>query len=251
MDITVAQLALNALRLVGQFNLPGRTLSNEEQTEIPTFLNMLLSSWNIMKNKLFCVTDQSFLLTPNTQSYAIGANATAPFNVPRPPWIVRANLIYQTSPTELRLPITLIGVEEWASIRVPQIFAIPLKLYYDLGYTQSAPTGTATLNLWPGPQSAYTLELFTPQLLPENLVIGSTLLVPDGYARALSYNLAREIMPMYKKGMNPATWTLVERIADESRLALENENAIAPIGVIDPALVSKGPRDFNWLVSTN
>lgn len=250
MDKAVSSYITDALRLNGQLWTPGGQPSPEALTECTAFFNQMLDSWNIMRNALYTILDMTYTLTPGQTQYTIGP--TGQLNGPRPVKITNANLIYQTTPQELRLPIEIIDVDQWAAIRVPNLpNAIPLKLYCDYGYTQAAPTGLANLYLWPGPQSAYTLELFMWQALNSALVATNTLFAPPGYARALTYNLAIEIMPLYPKRLTPAKEMQIARIAAEARDYVNIMNAPSPITPIDSALIDPKSEGFNWLVSTN
>lgn len=250
MDKLVTDYATDALRLCGQMGAPGRIYSPEQLIEVTEFLNQMLDSWNTMRNSLYSMTDTFLTLTSGQYQYTVGPGGE--FDIPRPQAIQRANLIYQTSPQLLRLPVEIIDVDQWAAIRVPQLeAAIPTKLYFDNGYSQATPFGLGQIYLWPAPQSAYQLEIFVWTLLNSNLGTGDTLYAPPGYARALTYNLAVEIMPLYMKGMNEVQQARVERIAKESRDWVESLNAPSPIVQIDPAVSSTTNTGFNWLVSTN
>lgn len=251
MDQTATQYATDALRLIGQMWTPGGGPSTASINEIVRFMNQMLDSWNTMRNSIYTISDVLYVLTPGQTQYTIGPGGD--LNGARPIRIQRANTIYQTSPQELRLPIEIIDVDQWAAIQVPQLpNAIPLKLYYDYGYSQTAPTGLGTIYLWPGPQAAYTLELFMWSALNTALTSGTTLYVPPGYQRAILYNLAVEIMPLYPKRLTAMKEKQILGIAQDSKMAIERLNAPSPITQIDPALIGHKDRaGFNWLVSTN
>jgi hypothetical protein len=250
-DLTAQVIVQQAFRLTTQMGAPGRGLSPEELAEGVQFLNQLLDSWNIMRNSLYTVVDQTFNLTSNVQTYEIGLNAAPPFNVPRPNFISNANIIFQSSPV-VRLPLQLISQEQWSQIRVPQIFSLPTQMYYDRGYSQTSPTGVATLNFWPGPDNTetYQVELFTPVTLPTTLVAATTLYAPPGYARALTYALGAELLtlyPIFGKKVDPAQEARILRIAAEARRYVNNLNSPTLRMQIDPALRSAGKDNaFNW-----
>lgn len=263
MDKAVSQYVIDALRLCGQSGLPGRGISPEQTTEVTEFFNQLLDGWNSMRNSLFSISQLFLTLTSNIQYYLIGPGAVpatingysyGAFNVARPQKITQANLIYQTSPEELRIPLKVIDSASWADIRVPGIFAIPLELYCDYGYTNpitgsGMPTGLAQILLWPGPQLGYLLQLFVWNLLTSALAYGDTLYAPPGYPRALTYNLALEIMPLYRKGMTALAIQMIDRVAKESRAAIESKNAPCAEAELDmPGTGRKAGRSrFTWL----
>ena len=260
MDISVQQVVASALRLVGQMVAPGRNPSPEQLQEVIQFLNQRLSSWSIARNNIYTILENVYNLTPSVQFYSIGPTAIAgtfngqpvqPLTAARPNSIQRANLIYQTAPQTLRLPMEIIDVDTWAAIQLEQIFALPLKLYYDRSYSQSTPTGNGLIYLWPGPQSAYQLDIFTTQSLAENLQSGDTIFCPDGVAEAITFDLALAIMPLYSNMCDEAREERIVRNATRSRRWMESYNAPWPIASMDPALVDNKSRDFNWLWSVN
>lgn len=251
MNLTVASLIQNSGRLLATLEKAGEGLNPSEQTEALGYLNMMLDSWNIMRNSVYAVVEYIIPLTAGVQSYAIGLNATAPWNVPRPNFITNANIIYQSSPTIVRLPLEMISVDQWAQIRVPQLFALPTKLYYDRGYSQSSPTGNATLNFWPGPDNSetYEVDLFCTTNLPTTLTLEDTIYVPDGYGRAIQFNLAVEMMPLFPEGVNAAQEARVLRIAAESKRYVSNLNSPTLRMQVDPALrPSSDDSAFNWKI---
>jgi hypothetical protein len=254
MDKTVLQYVTDSLRLAGQLPLPGSQPSPEAIVEVTGFLNQQLDSWGTMRNSIYTIQDQTVNLTSGQYIYTIGSSASADFNIPRPVQITAADVIYETSPQIFRLPLKIIDVKQWAAERVPNLpNAIPLMLYYDAGYSQSTPTGLAQIYLWPGPMSNFQLELWYWQGLPSTLVPSDTLFMPPGYARAITFGLAAEILPLYPKRVTQQREQQIMRVAMEAKKWVEAVNAAAavPETTIDPALVSKRASGFNWLVSTN
>lgn len=262
MAVTAQTIGDAALRIIGQMGLPGRGSSPEQQVEYLQVFNYLLDSYSVMRSMIYTVSDLVFALTANTQFYFIGDGAVAtsiggvPYgaiDTPRPNQLLRCNIIYQTSPQIARLPVELIDYNEWLSLRVPDIFAIPLKLYYDYNFSQTAvggSTGLGVLSFWPGPQAAYQVELAaTSPLSDGGVLIGDAMLFPPGYVRALTNGLAWELAVRYPARMNPATTARLEVLYDESRRTLEMLNSPASTAAIDPALAGRGNDEFNWLVS--
>lgn len=251
MDKTVAQVTTNALRLVGQLWLPGGGPSPEAIQEVTDFLNQLLDSWSTMRNSIYALSDLTFLLTSGKYIYTVGPGGD--LNGPRPIKIQRMDLLYQTSPQILRLPIDMIDADQWASVRVPNLpNAVPLMAYYDRGYSQTAPTGLGVIYFWPGPMAGYSVEMWIWGALPSTLLPDSTLFLPPGYARAISYNLACEIMPLYPKRLTQSKETQIVQIAMESKRWVDALNAPKPITEIDPRISGgRSANSFNWLASTS
>jgi hypothetical protein len=261
MSITAQQMVTDAGRIVQALTKAGESLNTSENNEALRFLNGLFDSYSVMRSRVYSVSDNIFNLTANTQFYFIGAGATpttiggVPYgaiNTPRPNQLLRANIIYQTSPQIARLPVEIIDYNTWLSLRVPDIFAIPLKLYYDYNYSQTTvggATGLGLLSFWPGPQASYQVELASTNPLSDGAVLlTDTLLFPPGYQRALTFALAFEIGNLYED-MTPQAMARLERICDESIRTLEMLNAVDSDSQIDPALAGRGNDEFNWLVS--
>lgn len=257
MDKTVQQYARDTMRLCGQMHAPGRGVSPEQLEEITFYLNQMLDSWNTMRNKIFQIAISVFPLTANLQYYLIGPGAVpatiggvsyGAFNAARPLKITQAQVIYQTAPQELNMPLEIIDTNQQANIRVPGIFSIPFELYYDSGYSQSNPTGVASLFLYPGPQLGYNIRLYTWQGLNAALNSTDTLFAPPGYARALTYNLALELPGAYRKELTDREEARLEKIAQESRYWVESINAPCEEAAVDiPTSQRTGRSRFNWL----
>jgi hypothetical protein len=95
----------------------------------------------------------------------------------------------------------------------------------------------------------YELQLFVWNLLSSTLGYNDTFYAPPGYARALTYNLALEILPLYRKGMNLSAIQMVDRVAKESRDAINSKNAPCAEAEMDlPGTGRKAGRSrFTWL----
>lgn len=257
MDKTVAQYTRDALRLCGQMERPGRGYSPEQLEEVTFFLNQMLDSWNTLRNRIFTVSIAVYTLTSNLQYYLIGPGAVATtingiqygaFNTARPLRIEKGQLIYQTAPQELNIPLRIIDVNEQSNIRVPGIFSIPFELYYDAAYSQAVPTGVASMFLWPGPQLGYSMRLYAWQGINAALNSGDTLFVPPGYAEALTYNLALRLPASYRANLSRGEKEDLKEIARESRYSIESLNAPCEEAVVDiPTSQRSGRSRFNWL----
>lgn len=253
MDKTVQQYTIDALRLAGQLEKPGGQPSPESIAEVAEFLNQMLDSWNTMRNSIYALTDLTFNLTSGQYIYTIGPGAN--FNGPRPQKIQRIDLIYETMPQLLRLPIELIDADQWAAIRVPNLpTAVPFKCYYDNGYSQSpgGETGWGTLYFWPGPMAGFEIEMWIWDALPSTLGIGDTLYTPPGYARAITYGLAAEILQLYPKRLNAEKEAGILRIAKDAKQWVDALNAPSPITPMDQGLMgTRNKSNFNWLASVS
>ena len=120
------------------------------------------------------------------------------FAGPRPEGIVRMNLyMTSTSPSQpTRIPITLVGAEQWAAIPVLQITAINVTTtcYYD----PQMPQGV--LNVWP-PLNGNSLEIFTWGFLTPPVSLSTPVTLPPGYADVVIWDLARRMWSMLTKSV--------------------------------------------------
>jgi len=256
MSLTFTQLATQSLRDIGCLR-PGQQTSTDVLADCLTAGNQLLDGFLIDKLLVYTISIAAYTLTAAKQSYTIGPAESAPnFTAARPTRIEEANLILNTVTPVVRLPMQLLDDSQWAAIRVQQIpSAIPLKLYYDGGYSQT--TGAATIYLWPGPLANYQLELFTWQQLQEFADLTTSYIFPPGYARLMRKALGVEIAPMMRmyakvpgpggiRGYDPQMLALVIAQADQARMDVEAYNAPAPVAISDPMFGGGAARRTAW-----
>jgi hypothetical protein len=258
MSVTLNTIAYQALRDLGCLR-PGQTTSADVLSDILYQANQLIDAWLIDRFLVYTIAINAYTLTAGTQIYTIGPTVSAPNIVaPRPTRIEYANIILNTVSPPVRQSVEILRDDkQWGRIRVQQIpFAIPLKLYYDMGF--STTDGHGTIYLWPGPQSSYQLELFTWQQL-QSFPSGTTpLIFPPGYQRLIQKNLAVEIAPMMRmyakvpgpgglRSYDPAMLAKVEMQAREAKHDLEQYNAPEDAVLVDLAY-SGGSRkaSFNY-----
>ncbi len=130
--------------------------------------------------------------------------------------------------------------EEWARIRVQAVpTSIPRRLYNDYASPLS------NLYLWGIPIAPAAMELYTWEAIPQVEDPTDVILLPPGYRRALTYNLAVELAPRFSKGqLSP----IVLSTAIESKAAIEALNAPSPVLDCDPALLHGRRSNFNYLI---
>lgn len=200
MNVAVTTIVKRAFRRCGQTGSPGRGISTEMAAEGIDILNELYDLWNVRSVAAFTERIDVFTLVSGTQSYTIGDGGD--FDMPRPVRIEKANILLTSGSTTVRVPpgLTLLDDYEWGSIPVISVGGIPTKLYYDLGYKQTAVVGVGNLFFYPYPnQAALQVELFSWQKLNAALTSADTLQVPDGFVMATTLSLAEQLAPMYWK----------------------------------------------------
>ena len=208
---TVFDLIYQAYRIAGVLNAPGRNYSPEEYADGLSVLNAMIDEWNTEQIMIPSIRKDGYPLIANQQLYQIGPGATAPdFNGTRPNRIDYAGYVISAgtdAPLELQLQILSVG--EWVKLQKKNFTdTLVRKLYYE----NSVPFGK--VNLWPTPAAAGSLNLYTWQQLSQYTLGSTTVIVPQGFLRALEYNLAVELAVREPRNkMNP----LAVEIAKESK----------------------------------
>lgn len=184
--------------------------TTDESNDGLVALNAMIASWQIEKINVFAYLDTAFNLAATVNSYTVGPSGNFALT-PRPSKIeqifVRAGSI--------NYEIELIDFEKWN--RIPDQTStsdIPLKAYYE----PTLPTGT--LKVWPVPTTVYALHIVTWTSLSELAALSTTIVLPQGYERALTYNLAIEVASEF--GQQPSKSVIA--IAAESKAAIKRMN---------------------------
>lgn len=244
--LKVYDLLYAAYRIAGVLRGPMRGLSNSEQLEGIECLNSLFDEWSANRLNIFTMKQQIFNLVAGQQTYTIGIDptgaTTADFNVKRPENLHWANLITQigSAPYTTRVPMVILGYDQWAAIRVQNTgSSIPQWIYDDYNDPIS------TLYLWPYPNASAQLELYTWQALDQYTgVTQDVVRLPPAYRKAVEFNLARDISARYPQ----YPWKpQAEQQAVQSLAFLQAINSPTPILQCDLALLDARKTYFNYL----
>jgi hypothetical protein len=252
------ELAYQALRDLGCIR-SGQGAPSDVLLDCFTAANELIDAWLIDQLLVYAYLADQYTLNGTQQSYTIGPSG-AYFTAPRPTGIQDANIILNYTNPPVRQPVQIINVDQWASIRVQQLQpAIPLVLYYDGNFSSGA--GYGTINLWPGPQASYILEIYTWQQLTAFPDQTTPIRFPPAYAQALRKNLAVSIAPMmmlYGKSnivvgsAIDKALPLVQKQANLALAAIRSYNAKTPVLNLDPAFDAVDNQGgFNYLIGTS
>jgi len=198
-----------ALRLIGAI-ASGESPTTAESNDGLVALNAMISSWQTEKLNVYAFVDTAFTLVNADSSYTVGPAGNFAIT-PRPSKIencyVRAN--------DIDYQVEMIDKDKWLSIPDKTSDSdIPIYAYYEPTLT------TGTLQLWPVPNTAYSLHIVTWTSLVELAALATTITLPQGYERALAYNLAIEVAPEYEKEASQS----VMMIAAESKAAIKRAN---------------------------
>lgn len=232
---TASSLIFRSLRLIGEKAIGG-TLTSNEQTAYLADLNAMLDSWQIERLACYQVIQESFSLTASTASYTIGTNGA--FATDRPTRIVDPCFVRDSANVDTHLE--LINVEAYGSIPMKSgNTGYPRYLYYDHGFSS---TSTATLSIYPPPQTGLTLFINSVKQLQSFASVTTVMLLPPGYERAIAYNFAIEVA-----GGLTSVSPEVAKVARESKAALKTINLPSSVMELDYGVVMSGRSRGNIL----
>jgi hypothetical protein len=251
------QLATNAARDLGVIR-SGQPLPTDLLTDCFTVLNEMIDSFLIDDTLVYAYRSDIYPLVGLQQVYTIGPTGPVDFVAQRPTEIQEANVILNYVYPVVRQPIEIINVDQWAAIRVRDIqSAIPQKLYYDANFSPTQ--GYATINLWPGPISAYQLELFTWQQLTSFPDQTTAIYFPPAYAGFVRDAFALRIVPLmvlYQKTNQHVsspfeiTVPIIEKRMNLALKKIREYNAKTPILTLDPSFTTNAGTDWNYALGT-
>lgn len=198
-----------SLRLLGAI-ASGESPTTAESNDALIALNAMIESWQTEKLTVYSYVDTAFTLSNGDSSYTVGPAGNFAIT-PRPDKIENCYL----RASNIDYPIEMVDKDKWLSIPDKTSDSdIPIYAYYE----PALPTGT--LQLWPVPNTAYSLHIVTWTSVVSLASTSTTISLPQGYERALTYNLAVELSAEFQLPV-PAT---VQQIAGESKAALQRVN---------------------------
>jgi hypothetical protein len=230
---TVRELVKGSMRLIGVI-AAGETPSAGEMADGLSALNEMIDSWSNESLVIYTRVREEFSLVAGTQSYTIGTAGT--FNTSRPVKIDLATIELQSSSPNIELPLEIINLSQWAGIIDKSTSSdVPSKLFIEGTYPLD------TLHLWPKPSAANKVVLYSMKALTAFATADTAVSLPNGYLRALRYNLAIEMAPEF--GREPSA--LVVTAAQESKEVIKRMN-IKPGLLAANDLTSRKP--YNILI---
>lgn len=175
-----------------------------------TALNAMIESWQTEKLFVYAFVDTAFTLVAADASYTVGPAGNFALT-PRPQKLesvfVRAS--------NVDYPVELVDSERWFAIPDKTSTSdLPSIAYYE-------PTlSTGTLQLWPVPNTGHSLHIVTWTVIASLAALGTTITLPQGYERAIAYNLAAELAPENSVALSPEAAS----IAVDSKAAIKRAN---------------------------
>lgn len=195
---TARKIIKKAMQKTGVL-VKSETPDDDEANDALDALNALIDSWSNDSANITTRVRETFPLT-SAKTYTIGVGQD--FDTARPMQIVEAFTSLSVTDT----PILIVNQEEYDSISYKDAVGQPSALTYDSGF----PTGLITI--YPTPDASYTLTILSEKALTGFATLDTELTLPNGWERALVYNLAIELAPEYGQQLDQA----IVDIASES-----------------------------------
>ena len=239
--VRVSDIASRAYRLIQVLGAPGRGLSPSQITEAIGVLNAMVDGWNVEALMVYVRLRALYNLNPSQQVYQIGNGApdwnTAPDG--RPASIPAASVIININGEPTEVPIEPLTWERWQQEAVKNLpTTYPIKFYYDYQF----PFGN--VSVWPTPTQTNQVALYIPQLLKSAFQNATdTVVMPQGYLKALQYNLALDLAPGFKEAV---VSPLVLTTAVKARADVKRTNTRLLECSRDPAVLNPGGRFNIW-----
>lgn len=175
------------MRLLGVISI-GEEPSDDESEDGLEALNGMLASWANDNLFVYVRTLDAITLIPGTAAYTVGPTGTTvsarPVDIDPSSYVAVNGISY---------PLQIATLQEYNAITLKQLTtSIPQALWYEPTF----PDGTVTL--FPVPQQAMTLNLWSFKQFKEYTDLTVETDLPPGYERAIAYSLAEEIAPEYE-----------------------------------------------------
>ena len=188
---TALETITGALRLLGVAS-PGQSLSSDDATTGLAVLNEMLDDWSTHNLIVYTPQDQVFNLLSGVATYTLGP--TGSWAGSRPTQINQARATYQS----IDFDIEIVSNEQYNNIPFKAQQGIVPSV---LAYAGTVPNGTVTV--WPVPTSTLPITISGNQQFAQIATTATTLVLPPGYARALRFNLAKELQGEYGVQLSP------------------------------------------------
>jgi hypothetical protein len=223
--MTVAELIRGAFRTLGILAAEETPSAAEESDGLVT-LNDMLDSWAGERLALYATLRSAPSLAAGASPQTIGTGGM--FDTTRPVRIDRASI--EGVADNVETPLRLLSDAEWQGLGDKSSLGRPSALWVERTYP------LMQLHFFPIPDVAYTLVLYTWLQLGRFPSVASDFDLPPGYARAIRYNLAKELAPEYGVSLSAEA----AFIADESKSTLKRLNERPSYLRCDPAVLQGG-----------
>jgi hypothetical protein len=246
--------ALTASNIIGQ----GNPTPNDWQASLGMqALVGLVDTSNADPLRQLTASRTAFFMTPNQQSYTIGADPSCDIPVPRPVKILRANVIDMSAqPNPNHIPMRVLEWSEYDTWGTRNsLVSLPPAIWYDAAYdpianpTNPAPPpatnpdlGQAAINIVGMPMAPNQIEFWAARPLTQATSYFDQLVFPPGYYEYLLYGTAMRVFIKFGRAISPD----IRALWDAARFAVESANASAmPVMRLDTGLPNAQPVYFD------
>lgn len=239
MAYTALDVITDSLQLLAVY-APGEVLSDADAQRGLTTLNDMLDQWSNMSLASYAVLEQSAPLVAGQQTYTIGLDPSADFNMIRPLRILDGpGTAYVQDFNGNNYPMDVVPRDKWnlygnRSELITSDF--PDTLFYDPQY----PLGV--INVLPVPTINYTMYWDSYAQLADFAALNTAFSFPPGYKRAIVTNLAVSLKPYFKTAqIDP----LIILEAKDTLGNVKRTNSRSNVAVMDPELVARAQISYN------
>lgn len=220
-----------ALRLLGVL-AEGETPSASVSQDALTALNQMIDSWNTERLSVFCTQDQVFTWPAGEYIRTLGPSGDF---VGLRPVLLDDATYYRDPGTNVSFGIKFINQQQYDGIAVKTVTSTyPQVIFVNMGYPD------VTMSIYPRPTRDLEWHFVSVQELTQPATLVTEILLPPGYLRAFTYDLAMEIAPEF--GVEPSPQ--VQRIAMTSKRNLKRINNPDDVMSMPYAIVATRQR-FN------
>lgn len=222
---TARQLIESALAKINKLGAD-ETVSAEDGALCLLRLNALVDSWEV--EDLFAYTSLETIFTLNSGVTSLTVGPGQDIDIARPTRIMRGSF---TRLSQLDYRLTPVQEPEYNDICLKTISSlVPVVCFYDGGN----PTGTVFF--YPATSQAAEVHLITPEPGGQAVDLNTSYFLPQGYQRAIEFNLAVEIAPDFRAV--PSPWVVAN--ATSSKRALKLMNMTIPEMDVDYPIGARG-----------
>lgn len=219
---TAGDIVMGALRLL-RVAAPDVTLPADDMANGLQSLNEMVAGWANEGLLIYQVVRESFVTTTGHNPHTWGTGGD--FNSTRPSEVLAASL----SIGSVDVPMQQISYDAYEAVRLKTLVTYPQSYYIDNAWP------VANVFIYPVPNGS-TVNFQSYKPLPWFDYPETVVDLPNGYSRALRYNLAVDLAPEWQLSAGED----ILRIAAKSVAALKNMNYKPTIAKVDPLLVSIG-----------
>jgi len=208
---SVGDLINGSLRLIGVL-AEGETPSAETADDALIAFQQMVDSWNTERLSVFATQDQVVMWPPSQKYQTLGPSGTLLGNRP----VLVDDATYFRDPASgISYGLKLINQQQYDGIAVKTVTSTyPQVMWVNMTFPD------IQIYVYPVPTKLLEFHIISVQELTKPANLGTMLVFPPGYLRAMRYNLACELAPEF--GVEPSAQ--VSRIAMAAKRNLKRIN---------------------------